>query len=102
MAYSRSSGLLLVDTNVVTTKPGRLAWVSIVADPGADVTVTCYNGTAAGDAVEANELIEFEVDVSLNGNQGGGNIAHPVAFSNGLVVKVVGAGARVYVGYFKG
>jgi hypothetical protein len=78
-----------------------MAWISIIA-AAADVTVTCYNGTVAADAIPANELVEFKVDVSLNGFQGGGNLAHPVSFSNGLVIKVDGANARVYCGYFKG
>ena len=52
--------------------------------------------------IVANEIVEFKVDVSLNGFQGGGNITHPLHYSNGLVVKVAGAGARVYVGYSKG
>ncbi len=99
--YSRSSGKLTVGTNYVMKKPGVITFISIISDGTNDVTVTCYDGTASGDAVTANEIVEMKVDTSLNGFQGGGNITHPISFANGLIVKVAGANGYAYVGYRK-
>ena len=98
---SKSSGQLTVATNIVTTNGGVLTFISIIA-AAADATVTCYNGIVSGDAVAANEIAAFKVDVTLNGFQGGGNITHPIRYSRGLIVKVAGTGAVAYVGYKKG
>ena len=98
---AKPSGQLTVATTVVTTKPGVLTFLSIIA-AAADATVTCYNGTVTGDAIAGNAIVAFKVDVSLNGFQGGGNIDDPLEFSNGLVVKVEGTGAVAYAGYKKG
>ena len=98
---ARPSGRLAASsTTVITTNPGKLTFISIIA-AAADATVTCYNGIVAGDAVAANEIVAFKVDVSLNGFQGGGNIDDPLSFSNGLVIKVEGAGSVAYAGFKK-
>ena len=97
---AKPSGQLTAGSHVITDNPGKLTFVSIIG-AAADATVTCYNGIVTGDAVAANAIIAFSVDVSLNGFQGGGNINDPLDFSNGLVVKVAGAGAVAYIGYKK-
>lgn len=102
MARSKSSGLLTVGAaTLLTAKPGKLHWCSIIC-AAADVTVQFYDAATAAEAGDDNVLIEFKVDLSLNGFQGGGSLDAPAAYGKGLVYTVTGAGARVTCGTSKG
>ena len=100
MIISRSSGELSAGSNVVTTNPCVVTFVSIVG-AAADVTVALHDCDTAATVTTANKLVAFKIDVSLNGFQGGGNITHPLRFSEGLVAVVAGAGGLAYVGFKK-
>ena len=92
---------LAVGIHLITTKPGTLTLAVVIADIGtpADSIISCYDVDATGDIASGNKIIAFEVDVSLNGTQGGGNINSPLSFAKGLVVVIAGTGAVGYVGF---
>ena len=100
MDKARSSYELAAGTHLVTTKPGALTFVSIVA--AADVTVDCYDVNATANIAATNKITAFKVDVSADGMQGGMPFGVPLSFAEGLVVVVTGAGGLAYVGYTKG
>jgi hypothetical protein len=98
---SRPSYELAAGTHLITTSGGQLTFCSIIA-AAADATVSCYDVQAAASISSANKIVAFKVDVSLNGFQGGGNITHPLKYTDGLCVVVAGTGALAYIGYIKG
>jgi len=98
MAISTPTYELAVGTTEITTKQGTLTLATIKA-AAADCSISCYDCAAAGDIASSNKLVSFEVEILLNGKQGGGNIEHPLRFKSGLVIVVAGTGAVGYGGY---
>jgi len=97
MSYaSNSSGLLAVATNVVHTGSGRL--MSLVLNPAAaGCSVTVYDSSAAASGTVICALVSPASVASTVFHIDSG-----VAYVNGLVVVVAGAGATAVAHYVLG